>query len=1140
MKRGSFRRRLPQGRHSRSRYNNYIAPALVGLAFLSVLLASSFVLHIMPLHIMSWSQGPSTANSSSSDMGMLKVATADSDLIATVSFSQGEALTKVQVENAGSSQFRHIKVMADGGRVLGILSQLAPDERKIMATKGDLKDVAVTAIDPSNKEISGDVRYVKQGDDVKQSKPQTEPIFSGGSSPSVGPSQQHLSVQAVEEPPKSEKSNQTHQEALPRFNISIITNKSSGYQGDVIEYNCRAVNAYKDALSDVKLFCAGQTTSTTYLTPGDEISLKGTLVLNDSMNISAGVQGKDLGGNLWVSNATSKVWMIYPLLSVNITAPDKVHRGQSISLAVDVANIGKDRLANLSISDSFGEFGRISLLQPGESQRLQRNVSLNENMQYEVQAIGQDSSGLEVYASKMMDLNVFTSGLNISADQSEVTSYSNQPVNVVWTLKNTGEECLKNVTLSCDGKRCRLEELRPGSSSKIEGVYVKENTSAVNVTAEGYNPEGYTVSSTGSVLIKTISPGISLKVMPPEIEASKGEIVNLSCLITNTGDDPLTDVVLLEGDGVVATADNLDPGEFRVTSLRIAVNSNTTFEFRAEGQDSNGRVWSDSVPFEANIVTSGIKASASATMSEETASITCKVTNFGNVALYNTFVLSKAFGPLGTIDYIPPKGQRYVNAERQVTTDVDDVISIEAFTFEKQPVHTSCRLFISVPKQYPTPESMQSPEARRILPDIDQGIDNAKHISATDMPKRSSIKSALNSTVTNSGNNLLSGIEGMIRYIQRMLGHAGADVSSNYNSIESNTNYNSTESNTNTDNVDNESTAAYNTSYDSSNEVSSPSDNHEGTNVSRDYELSIASVRGSEHGALSILDVSASPSQPAAGQPVKVSVHAKSTNSIRSAKAKWGLSDMPLTKQDMMDVDMIHTMPMTLESGDSSDGYWSCTIPGRTAGTYMVLSVAFTDGSKSTEDGPYMLHWSTVKSDQMPGPARAIASSGKGMLFVESTVVNGKGEVSIKDNVDDSAVSYNERMKGNGSINLESERSVDKSRPGTNFSERRDLVFSGGILKGQKSLASPSFDGGMGASITERYNLSHVDKSETDMVRNANYTYNTLSFSTDQAFDGNWNVQTQYAQFYRKMKADQQYTGSFQTQKKIKFDDGGR
>jgi hypothetical protein len=134
---------------------------------------------------------------------------------------------------------------------------------------------------------------------------------------------------------------------------------------------------------------------------------------------------------------------------------------------------------------------------------------------------------------------------------------------------------------------------------------------------------------------------------------------------------------------------------------------------------------------------------------------------------------------------------------------------------------------------------------------------------------------------------------------------------------------------------------------------------------------------------------------------------------------------------------------------------------------------------------------------------------------------------------------FDEKMKGNGSITLESMRCIDKS-PVEKFVERKDLVFTNGQLKGQQMVESPNFQGGIGASVTERFNLSHVDKSEESMVSSASPINNTLAFNTDQAFDGTWNIQTQYSKFYKKIKANQQYTGSFQTQKKIKFQDDGQ
>jgi len=256
------------------------------------------------------------------------------------------------------------------------------------------------------------------------------------------------------------------------------------------------------------------------------------------------------------------------------------------------------------------------------------------------------------------------------------------------------------------------------------------------------------------------------------------------------------------------------------------------------------------------------------------------------------------------------------------------------------------------------------------------------------------------------------------------------------------------------------------------------------------------------------------------------------------------MADSPLTKQDMLEVDRVHDSPMVLESGNSMDGYWSCSIPGKDSGIYMVLSVWMTDGTNTAEGGPYMLHWSTINaasSAAQGGNLGTIAPSAtkNGMLFIESSSVKGKGEVSIKDSFQGSAMNYNEKMIGNGSISLETLRCIDRKNV-DNFTEKKDLVFTGGNLKGHQTVESPRFQGGLGASVTQRFNLSHVDKSETASVSSASPTNNTLTFRTDQAFDGTWNIQTKYAKFFKKIKADQQYTGSFQTEKTIKFQDAGQ
>jgi hypothetical protein len=164
----------------------------------------------------------------------------------------------------------------------------------------------------------------------------------------------------------------------------------------------------------------------------------------------------------------------------------------------------------------------------------------------------------------------------------------------------------------------------------------------------------------------------------------------------------------------------------------------------------------------------------------------------------------------------------------------------------------------------------------------------------------------------------------------------------------------------------------------------------------------------------------------------------------------------------------------------------------------------------------------------------------KGFLFDESSTVRGSGEISIKGSFHDYAVDSSGWMKGSGSINFESLRNMNKIGKEVDFSQKADLVFAGGQLKNRKSLKLPLFEKGIGASVSERFNLSHVDKSETNMVRSINRFNNTMVYDTELAFEGLWDIKNMRGWSINMNRSEQSYSGSFQTQKKIEFDDSAR
>jgi hypothetical protein len=161
----------------------------------------------------------------------------------------------------------------------------------------------------------------------------------------------------------------------------------------------------------------------------------------------------------------------------------------------------------------------------------------------------------------------------------------------------------------------------------------------------------------------------------------------------------------------------------------------------------------------------------------------------------------------------------------------------------------------------------------------------------------------------------------------------------------------------------------------------------------------------------------------------------------------------------------------------------------------------------------------------------------KGIFFDESSTVSGFGEVSIKGSFYDHAVDSKGWMKGYGSINFESLRSMNETGKEVDFSQKSDLVFTGGQLKNRKSTRLPLFEKGIGASVSERFNLSHVDKSESNVIRSVNRFNNTMDYDTALAFEGLWGIKNMRGWSINMNKSEQTYSGSFQTQKKIKFDD---
>ncbi|MCX8206950.1 MAG: hypothetical protein N3G75_03860 [Methanothrix sp.] len=1055
-------------------------------------------------------------------------------LRATVEASRigGGAEYRVRIANLGEKELRRVKIVDRRNSVLGIIPVLEPGESHTLVI-GSMADngLRVLAVNDAGMPLAGEVRC------------------SGSRSSLMTAAPSETTLRTMEYRPSGD------------LDLILETSTTRARSGEKISYRCTVRNSCSDVIYNVDLLCHEKRMTTQFILPGRSMSLEGNFTINSTTDIRANVSGTDRNG-VPVANETSRtIWVVSPELEIRASAdPAEIVSGGVTNITVRIENSGSDMLRDVSVEDSFGHIGEIKELKPGDVIHVSRKRQISSPIDDIVMASARDSTGKEIYAFAQADVHVYRAGMNLSLEPSELVLYPGEESEILCTVENTGEVSLRNVTLS--GIRSgRIGEIPPGTETRIAASISSDASKDVRITATGYGAGDQVVTDTAVLSLKVIRPNITLSVMPARVMAPAGDEFNVSCLVSNSGTDPLYDVRISESEiGTLATLGDLAPGEFRTISPCISVSENRTLVFTAAGRDARGRIWSADARSEAVVVEAAldlkISVSPEAARFGEKVTISCTVENVGGVPLHEIFVTSRVIGPLGGIDFLAPKERKTVTMTIPLTMDISDTVTAEGLTpsrthiLEREPL--SIRLLKGLePRPSGRPQSTApaassagvsaNESAVKEIGENESALNKSESIASlastgtanitgssttNDAGAYSSENAAASENVSravkdrtsgmlssdgyresisaSSDQSALSILREVIRYIQDLIMRKQIDVPGQ---------------NVTGEDIPSESGISIN--------VQDPSLN---------TTLGIESVR-ERRAPVRILDVTAIPPEPVAGAPVRVVAHIRGDSDVDSVILEYGVADQSIARADMVSMKRTAQIKMLLESGNRRDGYWSCLIPGQSAGTILGISVRAAGGQSSAEDGPYMLQWVSHAPSRRPSPLPETKAKGDGMLYIESTTVSGRGEVSIRDTFTENALTYEEDLKGSGNLNMESVRCMEKSNPTVNFSEVKDISFDGGVLKGFKRFDSPVFHGGMGASITERFNMSQLDKSERGMIRSINYKNNTVAFSTEQAFEGMWNTRTEYSKFSKKMKADQKLTGSFQIQKNIKFQD---
>jgi len=473
----------------------------------------------------------------------------------------------------------------------------------------------------------------------------------------------------------------------PDLVVTLQANKTLVHKGDDIRYRCAAVNRGTAPLADVELRCGATTTTARNLAPGDGIPLEGVTRAEGSINLTASASASGPDGSEIDEEACLLIETISPELEMEVQKdPEIICRGQRVSIMVRLENSGDDALTDVAASDDLGEIGTIPILRPGETRTLSRNSTVDEGLKDEITVVATDSAGDLLTRSQTLDLALFEPGLNLTVEPTTAAAYPGEDVEVVWTIKNSGKVNLLDVTMEVEGEESfRLASVAAGGATPIASSHHATESRTVEARAEARTPGGETVGAQASFEIGVISPQISLNVRPSQVEATQDKPFNLTCLVTNSGNDLLRDVVLAERSlGTLENIGRLEPGDFKVVAFDFSAGTNNTLSLTATGMDSRGGMVNSSQEVAVRLVSADIELAVRAEPPETapggSVNLVCTVENRGDVPIFSTFIVGESQGHLGTIDYISPGKSQTLKRDIEVSEEMEEEISAEGFT----------------------------------------------------------------------------------------------------------------------------------------------------------------------------------------------------------------------------------------------------------------------------------------------------------------------------------------------------------------------------------------------------------------------------------------------------------------------------
>jgi len=309
-----------------------------------------------------------------------------------------------------------------------------------------------------------------------------------------------------------------------------------------------------------------------------------------------------------------------PAFSLSVDAsPDLIHSGDSVTYTYQVANTGNTYLRNVRVTDDrYGSICTIPDLAPGEGMTCRFTTPVADSVANTGIAIGTptlaDGTPIagwpDVSDSDDAFVRVLHPAVTISAS-GPALAHEGDTLAYQVTVANTGDAALTVFVPLPDGTTWTGTLAAGASASFTATGPVSGDPTAFTFTATGTDALGGTVSASATVTTDILHPTLDVRAAASIPTTYPGTVVTLTYTVTNTGDVPLSDVVLWwdngtpenpDDDRILCVVENLEVGQAVQCQVPVAPEQETTYTASATGTDPLGGQTEDSAGITIGII----------------------------------------------------------------------------------------------------------------------------------------------------------------------------------------------------------------------------------------------------------------------------------------------------------------------------------------------------------------------------------------------------------------------------------------------------------------------------------------------------------------------------------------------------------